>query len=96
MNARLIANWNDIVRPDDTVNVHADVDMHARDATLTLVSELAGPRFSSSATTVPAGPASATAGCGAIATSPRDRRNHGLAVTAVPPLRGKAPVTGCC
>lgn len=42
MNARLVRNWNSVVQPDDTVWVLGDFDMHGKDATLELVSQLVG------------------------------------------------------
>lgn len=45
MNARLIHNWNAVVEPDDTVWVLGDVDMHGKDATLALISQLVGTKI---------------------------------------------------
>jgi len=45
MNARLIGNWNSVVRPDDTVWVLGDVDMHGKDATLALIDQLVGTKI---------------------------------------------------
>lgn len=44
MNRRLVENWNAVVRPDDTVWVLGDVDMHGKPAHLALVSQLAGTK----------------------------------------------------
>lgn len=40
-----MANWNETVAPDDTVWVLGDVDMHGKDATLGLISQLAGTKI---------------------------------------------------
>ena len=45
MNARLIHNWNAVVRPDDTVWVLGDFDMHGKDASLALVEQLVGTKI---------------------------------------------------
>ena len=43
--ARLVANWNDTVAPEDTVWVLGDVDMHGKDASLGRISALAGTKI---------------------------------------------------
>lgn len=43
--ARLVAGWNEVVAPDDTVWVLGDVDMHGKAHSLGLVSQLCGTKI---------------------------------------------------
>lgn len=45
MDAALVANWNDVVAPDDTVWVLGDVDMHGKPANLARIAGLHGTKL---------------------------------------------------
>lgn len=83
MNARLVHNWNSVVRPDDTVWVLGDVDMHGKDATLALVDQLVGTLVSCAQGWKNRDRCLA-AGFAAV---------MDFAVTTLPPLRPKASAT---
>ncbi len=94
MNAGLIANWNAVVQPDDTVWVLGDVDMHGKDASLALISQLVGTKILVSGN---------HDACWAGVRDGWKQRDRYLAagfaavmdfaVTTLPPLRPQAPAT---
>jgi len=55
MNAVLVANWNAVVGPHDTVHVLGDVALGRREESMPLVGRLAGHRISTRGTTTDAG-----------------------------------------
>ena len=45
MNAVMVANWNDLVGPHDTVHVLGDVAMGRREESMPLIGQLAGHKI---------------------------------------------------